>query len=83
MGKWIEWVAGLGLFSFIGAMVTYQGKKMDKLVKQEMCDQKYHEVYRRLERGESKFDVLNDKLDNIKDIVVQIDTKLKMMEDKR
>jgi hypothetical protein len=81
MKQWIEWLGGIGLFSFIAAMFAVQGRKMDKLVKQELCNQKYSEVCRRLERGESKFDCMDSKLDKIKEIVIRIDTKLKMIED--
>lgn len=81
MKQWIEWLGGLGLFSFIAATFTFQSKKMDKLVKTELCDQKYTDICRRLDRGESKFDEIHSKLDKIKEIVIRIDTKLKMMED--
>lgn len=81
MKQWVEWLGGIGFFSFVATMFAFQGKKMDKLVKQELCDQKYNEVCRRLQRGESKFDSMDGKLDKIKEIVVRIDTKLKMMED--
>lgn len=75
-----QWLGGIGFLGFLGTLFGLQTRKMDKLVPKDLCKSKCSEVDRRLNRGESKFDCMDKKLDEIKEVVIRIDTKLECME---
>lgn len=84
-------IAGLGIIlSLISIIFGYFMVRLDRLqtiidrkVDETMCMQKYQEVQKDFKRGEKIFDVITEQLKAQGDLLIEINTKIKLILDQK
>lgn len=75
----------IGLIILVSIIFGYLMKRMDRLEKEvdkkmdmNLCKQKHIEVNTRLEKGDTMFGKVIDKLDDMNDVLIRLDTTLEL-----
>lgn len=83
---WTEIGAGFGGLTIVGVIAKTMHSRISGKVGKDLCDQRYKEIISRLERGDRRFDKIDKKLDDAREMaashgetLVSIETKLDLI----
>jgi len=77
---WVQWILRAIVIPLILIMWVTMNKKIEKSVDSSLCEEKHKNLNKLLDKDDEKLEIIDKKLDSIKQTLVKLDTTIELMQ---